>query len=56
MRGSYGTHYFWRLWHIDGPGVFFGYRIYHPEDVEPVMMEIETLDKYVEGRGNLKLQ
>jgi hypothetical protein len=51
MRGSYGTHYFWRLWHIDGPGVFFGYRIY-PDDVEPVMMEIETLDKYVEGRGN----
>ena len=51
MRGSYGTHYFWRLWHVDGPGIVFGYRLY-PSDTKPVHMEIIVLERYMEGRGN----
>jgi hypothetical protein len=51
MRGTYGTHYFGPLWKIDGPGVFFGYRIYD-EDVRPVMMEIRIIDKFMQGRGD----
>jgi len=51
MRGTYGTHYFGPFWKIDGPGVFFGYRIYD-EDVEPVMMEIQIIDKFLQGRGD----
>lgn len=51
MRGSYGTHYFWRLWHVEGPGITFGYRIY-PSDTEPVHMEIAVLERYMSGTGN----
>jgi hypothetical protein len=51
MRGSYGTHYIWRLWHIDGPGITFGYRIY-PPDKKPVNMEITVLERYMSGKGN----
>ena len=50
MKGTYGTHYFWRLWGIDGPGIWFGYRIY-PTDTEPVVMEMTVLEHYQEGRG-----
>ena len=51
MRGSYGTHYFWRLWHLEGPGIILGYRIY-PPDTEPVHMEITVLERFMSGRGN----
>ena len=51
MRGAVGTHYFWRFWKIDGPGVMFGYRMY-PADVRPVYMEIEVLERYMRGNGN----
>ena len=51
MRGSYGTHYFWRLWHVEGPGITFGYRIY-PPDTEPVHMEITVIERFISGRGN----
>jgi len=50
MRGSYGTHYIWRLWHIKDPGITFGYRIY-PPDTEPVNMEITVLERFISGRG-----
>jgi len=50
MRGSYATHYFWKLWYIDEPGISFGWRIY-PEGVIPVSMEIEVLKKYSSGMG-----
>jgi hypothetical protein len=50
LRGSVGTHYFGRLWHVDGPGVKFGYRLY-PTGCEPVMMEIDTLSHYQVGVG-----
>jgi hypothetical protein len=45
MFGTPGTHYFWRLWHFDGPIGTFGYRIY-PPDTEPVRIEIEVLEKF----------
>ena len=51
MHGSYGNHYFWRLWHIEGPGIIFGYRIY-PSETEPVNMEITVLERFMSGRGN----
>ena len=57
MRCSYGTHYFWRLWSIEGPGViegWFGYRIY-PIDSEPVVMETTVLDKFIQGTGTPSL-
>lgn len=51
MRGTYGTHYFWRFWSIDGPGVgggLFGYRIY-PEGAKPVVMETTVIKKFIHG-------
>ncbi len=51
MKGTYATHYFWRLWHVEGPGISFGYRLY-PTDTEPVNMEITILELYMVGRGN----
>ena len=51
MRGSYGTHYFGQLWHVEGPGVWFGYRIY-PSGAEPVNMEIQILEKFSSGSGD----
>jgi len=50
MRGVIGTHYFWRLWHIEGPGITFGYRIY-PSDTKPVNMEIIVLEKFMSTTG-----
>ncbi len=54
MKGCYGTHYFWRVWHIEGPSTSFGYRIY-PAGVEPVQMEIQVLEKYSNGLGKSSL-
>ena len=51
MRGTPGTHYFGRLWRIEGPGIYFGFRIY-PADTKPVVMEIEVLQKYKTGPGD----
>ena len=54
MGGSYGTHYFWRVWNVEGPGIgegLFGYRIF-PEGAEPVVMETTIFDKYVQGTGD----
>lgn len=51
MKGTYGTHYFWNLWHIEGPGISFGYRLY-PGNTEPVVMEMKILKKYISGRKN----
>jgi hypothetical protein len=51
MRGSYGTHYFWRVWHVEGQGIILGYRIC-PPDTEPVHMEITVLERFMSGRGN----
>ena len=51
MRGTYGTHYFWRLWKIDESGVggnLFGFRIY-PEESKPVIMETTVLKKFIHG-------
>ena len=51
MCGTYGTHYFWRLWSVDGPGYFgglLGYRIF-PEGYEPVVMETTVLRKFQHG-------
>lgn len=50
MRGTYGTHYFGGLWHVDRPNEIFEYRIY-PANTKPVNMEIIVLDKVVQGRG-----
>lgn len=48
MRGTYGTHYFWRLWKVKG-WFPFNFRIY-PADTEPVDMEITVLKHYIQGR------
>jgi hypothetical protein len=51
MRGTYGTHYFWRLWNVDEPGTgggLFGYRIY-PDGAQPVVMETTVLKKFIHG-------
>ena len=49
VRGTYGTHYFWRIWRIEGPGIaggLFGYRLY-PVGEKPVIMETTVLKKVV---------
>ncbi len=51
MKGTYGTHYFWGLWKIEGPGIAFGYRFY-PDGTEPVVMETKTIQKYMNGKGD----
>lgn len=58
MRGTFGTHYFWRLWSLDGPGTgdgLFGYRIY-PEGARPVVMETTVKNKFIHGNGNPTLR
>jgi hypothetical protein len=58
MRGTYGTHYFWRVWRIEGPGIgggLFGYRIY-PEGAEPVVMETTVLKKFIQGTSKPTLR
>jgi len=56
MRGTYGTHYFWRLWSIEGPDVgLFGYRIY-PGGSQPIVMETTVLDKFVHGNDSPSLR
>lgn len=57
MRGTYGTHYFGRLWNLDGPGTgpgIFSFRIY-PEGARPVVMETTVLDNFTYGNGNAPL-
>ena len=48
MRGTYGTHYVGPIWTTEG---LFGYH-WCPGDIEPVQMEIDTLNKYKEGSGD----
>lgn len=50
-KGSEGTHYFGRLWHIEGPGTTFGYRFY-PAGLTPVMMEQTTLKTFRSSAGH----
>lgn len=45
MRGSYGTHYFWDVWQIDGPAAVFPFRLY-PRGTKPVEMEITVLKRF----------
>lgn len=50
-KGVYGTHYFSRLWSVDGPGTLGGllnYRIY-PTGFEPVRMETTVKKKFMLG-------
>ena len=57
MRGSYGTHFFGRLWSVPGQGSIgsiFSYRIY-PENARPVVMESTVLKKFVRGSGKQAL-
>jgi len=51
LRGTVGTHYVGRLWHIEGPGITLGYRLYAP-GCEPVVMEVDTVAYYRVGPGN----
>ena len=57
MRGSLGTHYFWRLWNVSGPGGagMFGYRIF-PEGARPVTMEPTVVKKFTQGSSNPTLR
>jgi hypothetical protein len=57
MRGSFGTHYFWRLWNVDVPGGNgpFGYRIF-PEGARPVTMETTVLRKFTQGSSKPTLR
>lgn len=57
MRGSFGTHYFGRLWNVDGPGGngLFGYRIF-PEGARPVTMETTVLKKFTQGSSKPTLR
>ena len=51
MKGTYGTHYFWRLWSVEGPGLaggLFGYRLC-PEGFSPVVMETTVKKKFMHG-------
>jgi hypothetical protein len=51
MKGVYGTHYLWRLWHVDGPGRiggWFGFRLY-PPGFKPVLMESTVQKKFKHG-------
>lgn len=50
-KGTYGSHLVSRLWHIAGPGVRFGYRVY-PAGFRPVMMEMTTLRNFKMGTGD----
>ena len=51
MRGTYGTHYFWRFWRVENPNMIFGFRIY-PSETKPVAMEIKILNKLITGFGD----
>jgi hypothetical protein len=58
MRGTYGTHYFWRLWSVEGPDVgggLFGYRLY-PDDARPVVMETTVMKKFIHGSSKPTLR
>jgi len=50
MRGEYGTHYIGPIWHLNGPGYWFGLRWYTKG--EPVTMDIKVLKKYQIGPGD----
>jgi hypothetical protein len=50
-KGTYGTHYFWRLWSVEGPGRLgglLGFRLY-PEGFRPVVMETTVKKKFMHG-------
>jgi hypothetical protein len=58
MRGTFGTHYFWRLWNVDGPDSIAGlpgYRIY-PPGAQPVVMETTVIKKFVHGTAKPALR
>ncbi|MEP7010504.1 MAG: hypothetical protein ABJC13_09300 [Acidobacteriota bacterium] len=50
-KGVYGSHLLGRLWHIEGPKITLGYRIY-PKGIEPVVMEITTIKNFKLGSGD----
>lgn len=50
MRGTFGTHYIGPLWRLEGPGVLIGLR-WLPKGIQPLIMEIETLEKFRIGPG-----
>lgn len=52
MRGTFGKHLIGPIWEIEGPGIYFGWR-YYSGGAEPVVMEIEILDKYRTGDSKL---
>lgn len=56
MRGTYGTHYFGRLWNVSrhASGFWFGLRVY-PAGSEPVIMETTVLKKFVHGTSKPSL-
>jgi len=57
MRGSYGTHYFWRLWSVATPGLTSGpftLRLY-PAGSEPVVMETTVVRKFIQGTSKPNL-
>jgi hypothetical protein len=58
MRGTYGTHYFWRLWHLEGPGATGGLFVYNlfPEGAEPVEMETTFLRRFHHGTSTPTLR
>ena len=55
MKGTYGSHLFWRFWKIEGPGkspsILPGYRIY-PSDTKPVLMETKFIKKYINSNND----
>lgn len=51
-RGTYGDHYGFGLWHMeDAPVPGPNWRIFR-RGFEPVFMQMDTLEKFREGRGN----
>ena len=49
--GIYATHYFGRLWHVEGPSQFGGlldYRLY-PDDFRPVVISNKVEQNFIDG-------
>ncbi len=46
VRGNLATNYFWNIWRIEGPYVWWPLRIY-PSHLKPVNAEIKTLQKVI---------
>ena len=55
LRGTFGTHWVGSLWNVDDEGSWFGLRWY-PRPIEPVIMEVQVLDKNRSGRGESSFQ